>query len=354
MIQTTGVYFNGISSVSQPVEITFDNINACVIFTTAENQKNQWQLQDINIEHIGNTLEIRPGENQTAFIKINDESFIKEFIKQLNKSGHIGWYYKLLHLGMKAYISIALTLLAIIVCGYLFVVPWIAEKATLIIPEKYDTALANKFLAQYLIENEIDSSKTDALNRFAAHLKLENNKPLHFKVLKSSTVNAFALPDGTIVVYTGLIELMKNYDELAGLIGHEVVHVNNRHSMKMLCRNLSGYIFISVMFSDVNGIMAVVADNARNLESLSYSRQFEKEADEDGTQLMIKNNINPQGMTTLFTRLKTEEKVIVPAFISTHPMTDERIKYINKLIQQHSYHFQQNEALKKLFVEIKN
>lgn len=347
MIQTTGVYFDGISSVSQLIEVSLDDQQ--IVFTTNDNQINRWLVTDIHFEHPGNTLEMRLGENQTAFIKITDSEFIQVFIAQLHHSGHIGWYYKVLHLGMKAYISIAVTLLAMIVCGYMFVVPWIAEKAVLIIPEKYDNALANEFLLQYMTENETDSVKTIMLNNFAHELRLDNKKPLHFTVVKSSTVNAFALPDGTIVVYTGLIDLMKNYDELAGLIGHEVVHVNNRHSMKMLCRNLSGYIFISVMFSDVNGIMAVIADNAHNLQSLSYSRQFEKEADEEGTQLMIKNNIDPHGMTLLFSRLKSEEKVDIPAFISTHPMTDDRISYIDKLIKKYPVKQHRNVKLQKLF-----
>ena len=77
--------------------------------------------------------------------------------------------------------------------------------------------------------------------------------PIKFSVINSETVNAFALPDGNVVVFTGIIDLMDDYDELAGLIGHEVAHVNNRHSMRMMCRNLAGYIFLSAVLSDVNG-----------------------------------------------------------------------------------------------------
>ena len=123
--------------------------------------------------------------------------------------------------------------------------------------------------------------------------------------------------------------------------------------MKMLCRNLSGYIFISAVLSDVNGIMAVIGDNVHNLQSLSYSRQFEQQADEQGTNLMILNGINPKGMTDLFTRLQSSEKVVVPAFISSHPITTDRIVHIKKLINRSPQHYTFNPTLAKLFQKVK-
>ncbi len=104
----------------------------------------------------------------------------------------------------------------------------------------------------------------------------------------------------------------------------------------MLARNLAGYIFISAMFSDVNGIMTVIAQNAENLQSLSYSRKFETEADTEGLKLMLQNKVNPLGMLSLFQRIKDDEKAL-PSFLSTHPVTDERIKVIKKLIKTSHY-----------------
>ena len=124
--------------------------------------------------------------------------------------------------------------------------------------------------------------------------------------------------------------------------------------MKMLCRNLSGYLFISAVLSDVNGIMAIIGDNVHNLQSLSYSRQFERQADEQGTQLMILNDINPKGMTDLFTRLKSSETVVIPGFISSHPITTDRIVDINRLIQRTPHKFHKNSTLEELFRQVKN
>jgi predicted Zn-dependent protease len=147
---------------------------------------------------------------------------------------------------------------------------------------------------------------------------------------------------------------MKNHDELAGLIAHEVSHVNNRHSMKMLCRNLSGYLFISVVLTDVNGIMAVIGDNVHNLQSLSYSRQFEKQADIEGVELMIENKINPKGMTNLFKRIQKNDVFLLPEFLSSHPITQDRIDYINDLIIEKPHQTLKNQKLENLFNQIKN
>jgi len=354
MIQTAGKYFDGISSNPQEIELQLDEINAELRFSTSSNKSNHWAVGVISFENIGNSLEIRCTGHSLAMIKVDNADFTIEFMAYLKAKGQITWYQRIIQLGIKAHLSIAVGILAVIVAGYLLIIPWVAEKAVMIIPLHYDVSMGHTFYNQYVKENSIDSTKTTALNLFASQLKLRNTQPLHFTVIRSSTVNAFALPDGNIIVFTGLIDSIKGSDELAGLIAHEVIHVNNRHSMKMLCRNLSGYLFISVVVSDVNGIMTVVGENLHNLQTLSYSRQFERQADEQGADLMMLNGIDPHGMIDLFTRLKSGEKGFVPAFISSHPITGDRMNYINRRIRLTPHHYMFNRSLENLFCKVKN
>jgi len=354
MLSTTGTYFDGISSNPQVIELTLDEADAALRFGTSSGQYSQWPIDEITFEHIGNFLEIRNLHHSLELIKVNDAVFTSGLIAFLKLNGHLTWYQRILQLSFKTHIGIAVLILGIIVAGYLIIIPTVAEKAVALIPQHYDISMGHTFYQQYVNDNTVDSSKTEALNRFANRLHLNNTMKLHFTVIKSSTVNAFSLPDGNIIVFTGIIDVMKDYDELAGLIGHEVSHINNRHSMKMLCRNLSGYLFVSAMLSDVNGIMAIIGDNVHNLQSLSYSRQFERQADEQGTALMVMNGINPKGMTTLFSRLKSTEKVTMPAFISSHPITDDRIADINRLYKRTPRPFTYNPVLENLFQQVKN
>ena len=354
MYQTTAIFFDGKSSASRPVELQVDERIGEFRFTPEDSFPVVWQLDDVLYEKYGSYLEIKNVNDSMAVLQITDKEFITQFLSHLSRKNKIGAYEKLLSLGFKKHLAIAGILLVFIVAGYVFLSPVVAEKAVILIPESFDDYLGNSFMMDYMTKNSVDSGKTKILNEFAAQLELNNTRPLTFTVVDSYTVNAFALPDGNIVLYTGLLNKMKSYKELAGLIGHEVVHVNQRHSLKMLCKNLAGYIFISAVFSDVNGIMAVIADNAHNLNSLSYSREYEREADREGTALMIQNGIDPCGMIELFGRLKEDDKFTVPEFFSSHPVTDDRVQYIEEYISGEEYETEHNDVLSGLFKKLKN
>jgi predicted Zn-dependent protease len=105
-----------------------------------------------------------------------------------------------------------------------------------------------------------------------------------------------------------------NLWSVLGLLGHKVAHVNRTHGIKMLCRNLSGYLFISAILVDANGIMETIGDNVNSLRSLPFSREFEKQADMGGFAILAKNQINPEGTSSLFNRLQDEKQIVIPEF----------------------------------------
>ena len=353
MLKNKAVFYDGLSSTSQNIELIIDEKNNLLVFSSSSVGQINWPIEDVSFYNSSAVLNIHYGSNPLQIIKLQDEQSIAYLNNYLRENGQLDWYQKLINLGTKVHVVIALAILGIIVLGYLFVLPLIAEKAVVLIPESYDIEMGDRFYSEYIDYNEIDSTKTVALNLFAKQLKLNNSKKLKFTVVKSETVNAFALPDGNIIVFTGLLKLMENYDELAGLIGHEVTHVNQRHSMKMLCRNVSGYLFVSAVLSDVNGIMATIGDNINSLNSLSYSRSFEQQADEEGLDLMLQNNIHPKGMTNLFKRLQSENNIDIPQFLSSHPVTENRIDYIQKLIKEKNFKTIENPILKGYFIKLK-
>ncbi len=237
--------------------------------------------------------------------------------------------------------------------AYFYVLPPAAEKAAELLPESFDNEIGDLFIGTFLDENDVDTTKTKYLKQFAAELNLKNSKPLEFTVVTSEEVNAFALPNGHIVVYSGILEDMESPEALVALLGHEASHVNNRHSTKMLCRNLAGYMVVSLLFSDVNGIMAVLANNAQQLHSLSYSRAFEQEADEQGLDILMHNHLDPNGMVALFEQLDTESEFTVPEIISSHPLTKERKENMQRIIAESSYQVTPNERLEAVFEKIK-
>ncbi len=88
------------------------------------------------------------------------------------------------------------------------------------------------------------------------------------------------------------------------------------------------------MLSHANGVMSTLLDNARTVEQLSYSRVFEQEADDYGFKVLVKNRINPNGMLQLFQMLEKESKINIPKFLSSHPLTQERINEVKLKISK--------------------
>ncbi len=351
---TAAFFYDGKSSLQQEVVLFFDSRKECIHFVSSDGTHHNWQIRDIVFDQMPTGLQLDFGADFIQHIKVEDAAFISTINLFRKEKGLISWYQKLINLKASIHWSIAIAILTLIGLCYLYFIPWVAEKSVALIPETYDVELGNLAFEQNIWSSSHNSSKTKALNLFAKELKLKNTKQLHFIVVDSKIVNAFALPNGTIVVYSGIIDGMKSYNELAGLIGHEVSHINNRDSMKMLCRNLSGYLFISTILGDANGIMSVIGDNANTLQSLSFSREFEQQADIDGLRIMTENQLDPNGMSNLFKRLQDDSfNFSIPEFLSSHPVTKERINYINKEIKSKTYVIKDNAKLKTLFEQIK-
>ncbi|MFZ1498180.1 MAG: M48 family metallopeptidase, partial [Saprospiraceae bacterium] len=300
---TTGIYYDGVTAIPHPIGITLNDINLQINFDKPVNGASMWRLNDIHLDTIGDVIHLHCGNDTMEFVKISDQAFIQSLRNTLKSTHRESWYQRLINLGFWGHIAIGLGILAFVGLLYFLVVPWAAARAVALIPDSFDDKIGQTFYSQYIASNEVDTAKTALLKQFTAQLNLERRKPLNFTVIHSETINAFALPDGNIVVFSGIIDKMKKYDELAALIGHEAAHINNRHSLKLLCRNLSNYLLISALLGDVNGIMAIIGDNVNNLQELSFSRQFEREADIEGLILLQKNRIDPQGILHLIERL---------------------------------------------------
>ena len=360
------IFYDGQSSVPKTIDLFFDSNKGQFTFQieskSSVNEEQEsfpvitetytWLISAIVFEDRSTALFLQHGEDPIQTIKITDAVLIATINQFRKTSGQLNWYQTLLQKSLKFHVFLALFLLAIIGLSYVYVLPWVAEKSVVLIPESYDDTLGETFVDENSLLGDSQIEKSKILNDFAAGLQLSNKKKLKFKVIDSEIMNAYALPDGTIVVYTGILKEMKSYDELVCLIGHEAAHVNNRHSMKMLCRNLSGYLFISTVLGDVNGVMAVLGDNVNTLQSLSFSREFEREADEEGFAIVSKNHVNPKGMVTLFQRLEKEHSIDMPEFLSTHPMTKDRIQTIKTMIASKNHNVQENMTLKMLFEKL--
>ncbi len=353
MYSTETTYFDGQSSVPHRITLTATGQFDELFLLYADGSSLVWSIDDLNFEQYGDCLEVRNRLFSGALLQIKNEDFSNFFLRAMKRKSKLDVHHRILSLGFPKIAGIAATVLGLIVLAYFYLLPLAAEKSAVLLPESFDTYLGNDFMKTFLDDNKIDSAKTALLEDFAAQINFGNTKPLHFSVVESDEINAFALPNGQIVVYTGILNRMQTSSELAALLAHEAAHINHRHSIKMLSRNLAGNMLISLVLSDANGVMSVLADHARQLHSLSYSRKFENESDEQGLKILMDNHINPNGMVELFELIKKEEKIAVPKIISTHPLTSERKENMQEIIAKSEYTLLFNNNMDSIFIQMK-
>ncbi len=138
--------------------------------------------------------------------------------------------------------------------------------------------------------------------------------------------NAFAVPNGTIVVLDGLANTLTD-DELMAVLGHELGHVVHRHSMKGVMRSLGLLSVASVVFGDFS---SVLASSVATMQTLHYSRDDEREADTFGRRFAAAANLPAGTEASVWRKFQKEEKrsagAGIPPWLSTHPPTEERLK----------------------------
>jgi predicted Zn-dependent protease len=148
-------------------------------------------------------------------------------------------------------------------------------------------------------------------------------------LMEDAEVNAFALPDHHMVVYTGLIKEARNNDEIAGVLAHEIAHMELKHVMKKLLKQVGYTILINITTGDAGG--EVVKEVLGLLTSSAYDRSLEKDADLKAVEYLKNAKLNVKAFADFLYRLGEEnEGPVNLTWISTHPDPKERAKYILK------------------------
>jgi len=160
-----------------------------------------------------------------------------------------------------------------------------------------------------------------------------------FFVVNAEQINAFAVPGGYIYVNRGLIERSRNMSELAGVLSHEIAHVEHRHSVdqmeKMQGANLALTLGYALLGRAPTGLENTAINLGGNLYFAKHSRGAEDEADATAVPLLVASGISPAGLTSFFNVLLADQKRSVSSveqWFSTHPLTQTRIEHVQTLV----------------------
>lgn len=215
-----------------------------------------------------------------------------------------------------------------LIAAYIWVVPAVADGAAQKVSPDTERQIGDAWFKSLTAEYKVDTAKTRLVQQFYDSLGFGGAYTMKITVVKEPVVNAFAVPGGHIVVFDSIIGLMDAPEQLAGLLAHEASHIQLKHSVRAIYRELANNLFFTLVLGGGSDFTGVVAEHGGQLAGLSYSRQLEIEADENGLKLLEKSGIPLRGIPDLFEKMNNAAgaESSVPTFLSTHPALEERIR----------------------------
>ncbi|MDX1375147.1 MAG: M48 family metallopeptidase [Burkholderiales bacterium] len=215
-------------------------------------------------------------------------------------------------------------------------VPEIARRAAFALPVETDRALARDTLEildrRFFEPSTLEAPRRDALEaRFralSAGIDARHDFRLELRRSPIAGPNAFALPDGTLVMTDALVALAERDEELLAVLAHEIGHVVHRHALRSVLQNSAVALLVAFALGDVVSVTSLAAALPTMLVGAKFSRDFEREADAYALELMNARNIPAHHATAILRRLEARVGSL-PAgldYLSSHPGLEERVR----------------------------
>lgn len=215
--------------------------------------------------------------------------------------------------------------------------PVTGQRELSLISERDEIALGKQTDTEIRVQYGVydDSALLGYVQKVGQSMTPHTHRPqltYHFTILDSPVVNAFAVPGGYIYVTRGILALMSSEAELAVVLGHELGHVNARHSVAKMSQLMLAQFGLAVgnAISETFAKITGAASIGIQLLFLKFSRDDEREADALGVEYSRKGGYNPTEMISFFGSLEKLGDLSggqsLPGFLSTHPLTSERVQ----------------------------
>ena len=335
-----GTYYDGQSAVPHHVTVTVQPSRLQI--RTNSGTTYSWpysELTQTQGRYSGEEVRLERGTGVCETLVVPDNDILRAIHRSApEKVGHLHnpahKHKRLLFTVLAGVVSIPL-FWAVFTWG----IPWLATPITALIPVAWEQQLG-QFIANEIAPPEKqcqDPQLRKALGTIAKTLSqpLQSN-PYTFTitVVDNPTFNALAAPGGNILVFRGLLKGTQTPEELAGVLAHEMQHILLRHGMRMLVQQISMAFAVAALSGDASGIMTFGLQAAHTLQSLSYSRGAEEQADEQGLRLLLRAKLDPKGMMAFFDNLKDRHQPgPLSQYLSTHPSAEERMSRLKALAE---------------------
>jgi predicted Zn-dependent protease len=198
--------------------------------------------------------------------------------------------------------------------------------------QKTEKKLGELFLENFT-NNESENKNTfitNSIDSIASKICTANSierESLKIHIINKNETNAFALPDGHLIIYSDLIINSDSPEALSGVIGHEIAHIQKNHIMKKLVKEVGLSVLISLTTGNDGG--KIISQTARSLSSSAFDKKLEKEADLKSVDYLLEAQINPNPFADFIYQMSdTNENLKYASWFGTHPDSKERANYI--------------------------
>ncbi len=342
VIEWQGYYFDGRSARRRPAAIQITQIG--LQFKVEDGEARFWPYEEIRQTqgfYAGEQIRLEKTGEFTEALLLTDTEFLialHRLVPGLDRRFH-----QPKRRGMRASLTVFAAFAVIALAGalYLWGIPSLARVAAARVPVEWEDGLGQSVVDQLAppelrCNDPMVGKWLDEIGARFARATPGSPYRIRIYVSRAPVVNAFAAPGGHIVVFQGLIEQTETADELAGVLAHELQHVLQRHTTRMILQQTSTGLILSALTGDVSGAVAFGVGAAHTLGALRYNRVMEEEADAEGIKMMAAAGIDPAGMIAFFQTLEKKGGDLPQslAYLSTHPSTAERIEKLKMLQAQ--------------------
>jgi predicted Zn-dependent protease len=201
--------------------------------------------------------------------------------------------------------------------------------------QRFDLALRQR--VPMVEDPEIVGYVSDVGRRIAGTLE-DSFFDYQFAVVRDPRVNAFAVPGGWVYVNSGLLAGVRNEDELAAVLGHEIGHVHAHHVIRQqeATQALNYAALLGTLLSVVQPAAGALASATSAAIALKYQREFEQEADYLGARYLQSAGYDPRAMLDFFKQLADDTRISAtgaPPYLQSHPVTDERLNHLEAVLK---------------------
>jgi len=221
--------------------------------------------------------------------------------------------------------------------------------------------LGEKFIEMMRLSNK--EIKSDSIqmpiviikNRLCTANNIDSSQ-IEICIFENTEINAFALPGNILVVYSGLIEFCKTPEELAAVLAHEIAHIEKRHVVKKLSKDIG--LGVLLKLAGTNSDSKILKETIKRISSSSFDQNMEKEADYTAVGYMSKANIDPVHFANMMTRMaKITDLPESLTWLNSHPNSKDRADNILRhrkdfilqpipLMNDSAWHHLQKETVK--------